>query len=94
MKRLIIAIIIINLLLLGSQLVLANFRAGDGSQIAKLESQTHDLTLLNNELESAVYTASSLSTIQVKAQSADLRPISTIPLATADLAAALPVLRP
>ncbi len=94
MKKITAAIFLLNLALLASQLVLANFRAGDGDKVVQLEKQTEILATENSQLEAEIYSASSLSYIQSQAQANHLQPIATIELAPLDLAAASATSRP
>lgn len=94
MKKVTAAVIFLNLALLAAQLVLANFRAGDGDQVARLEIQTETINDQNSQLESQIYAVSSLSYIQSQAQSRNFKPITTVQLAPLDLAAAPAASRP
>lgn len=94
MKKIIFLIVSVNLVLVTGQLVLANLRAGDGDKLAKVQVQIDSLTSQNNQFESQIFAASSLSHIQSQAQSQNFKSITVVHLSPADLAVASNLLRP
>lgn len=75
MKQIKIFIIVINIGLLAAQFLLANLRTTDGDQLASLNSQLSETSNQNRQLQSLIYSSSSLAHIYSSASSLQLVPL-------------------
>lgn len=86
MKKLLILIIIVNFTLSFAQLVLANYRAGDGDQVSRYESKIRSLSQSSSFIEAEIYSAGSLSVIEKSAQENNFVPLAIVKFGSPDLA--------
>jgi hypothetical protein len=72
--------IVVNIVLFGLQLIIANIRSSDGDEIALIGNQIEQINTQNRQLESLIYSKSSLSYIQSKAIQSGLIQLNTTQL--------------
>ncbi len=89
-KNTIITIILANIVLLGAQLWITTSRATEGQRIHDLEVKTSEFITQNNELKSKIYSASSIRSIQDRAEKANLVLLKVVTLNPPPVAASRP----
>ncbi len=72
MKKIIGAIILVNLALAGGQMLLTAWRSSDGGQLAAVVSNLSEVQLANLRLRSRVYQLSALPVIEERARALQL----------------------